>query len=299
MSQEDYMPARAADQYNGADKRTEQLQEELDELEAAQAAALKPTEEPKTADDEFKEAYSEVDIIAHDAKAAAANTRWAQQRFNESKKAREDLEKAEAVNETLRGKLDEATRRQPEVPLEDWADDNPESAAQVDARIHQNNIVQNEAMVKLKEEIVSLKADRTADIEAQIELAAVAALTKRIPDAQTILTSPEFGTWLETKPAMKQIIEGTLDVDSAEQVLQSYKFSLASQSPEELKQQTLQADIEAGAEAVKSSSNQPIENNAPRIWKASEINAMSVPEYQKHEKEIDQAFAEGRFDPTS
>lgn len=297
-----FIPSSEYDRYDGVTARTKQLEEELKVLEEEQTKIRNgeeaSTEEPNQEDD-FENAYSEVEVIAHDEKARRINTQWAQKRFNEAKKAREERDAARKEAAELRQKLAEQNAPKPSVPLEEWAQEYPESAAQVDARIYNSDLANQRAIDELRAEIERLKEEKEADRAAQEEIAASKALVGLVPDAMEIMTSPEFDDWLNTRPAFKDVIEGTLDVQAAAEVLKSYKYSKAASSPEEYKKKQEQAEIEAAAVSVKSSSNQPIDTKAPKIWKESEIKALSLKDYQKYEAEIDLAFAEGRYDPHS
>lgn len=297
-----FIPSSEYDRYDGVTARTKQLEEELKVLEDEQAKIRNgeetSTEEPNKEED-FETAYSEVEVVAHDEKARRVNTQWAQKRFNEAKKAREERDAAIKEAAELRQKLAEQNAPKPSVPLDEWAQEFPESAAQVDARVYNSSLENQRAIDELRAELAALKEEKEADRAAQEEIAASRALVNLVPDAMEIMTSPEFDNWLEARPAFKNVIEGTLDVDAAAEVLKSYKYSQAASTPEQYKQKQQQAEIEAAAVSVKSSSNQPIDTKAPKIWKESEIKALSLRDYEKYEAEIDLAFAEGRYDPHS
>ena len=298
MSQnnEDYIPSQSFDRFSKLrDAREKQDLEELEQMEAALKEAVEPKEEAEEPQDDFQQAYSEVELRAHDAKAAAQNTAWAQKRYNEAKKAKEERDQARKEAEDLKRQLADANRRKPEIPIDEWAETNPESAAQVDARIYNNNTIIQEELDSVKQELAALKAQTESQEEAQMEIAAMQALESKVPGAGEILTDPEFDAWLSKRPTAKNIIEGTLDVDSAEEVLNMYKYSKVANTPERLQEKQEQEDIEAAAEAIRTPNGQPEMEPEKKIWKESELAALSLKEYAKYEAEIDLAFTEGRY----
>lgn len=304
MSQ--FLKSKEMDLYNGNEQRLAENEKELEEMEKAfadQQAANDPEKqtEEKSADNQgeasadFEKAYEEVEIRAHDSKAQRANTAWAQKRFNEAQKAKEELAEA-------RKKIAEMERSQSEAMIprnleatQEWADNNPESAAQIESRVLQNNLITNDQIQALRDEIDSLKSEKNEEIEARKADNAYNELVRRVPDAGELLADAEFNAWLDARPAMAEVVNNSLDPESAASIMNTYKYDKISKNPEALKETLQQKDIEAAADSVKTGNTSPEEKTEKKTWKASEVRAMKVNEYMKYEAEIDEAMSEGRF----
>ena len=122
------------------------------------------------------------------------------------------------------------------------------------------------------------------------------AIAEKHPDYQSIAGSDDFNLWLDRQSNMWQKAASEGEAKDVISVLSKFKdeFGLSSKSvsKEEL--------VERGKQNVEPSLSKARKQNigsSKRIWSAKEIGKMNDKQYAKHEKEIDQASADGRVRP--
>jgi len=142
----------------------------------------------------------------------------------------------------------------------------------------------------LKEKINSLQ-QREEDLVVQN---AYSELLTAHPDFQDIKTDEKFLEWLDEQPTSiaNGIYKNNKDAKWASRVLDLYKIDAGISS-----KKTTSTNKQSAAEVVKSPKAREISdsNSNKKIWKMEDIARLKSWEFEKFEKEIDQARAEGRI----
>jgi len=142
----------------------------------------------------------------------------------------------------------------------------------------------------LKEKINSLQ-QREEDLVVQN---AYSELLTAHPDFQDIKTDEKFLEWLDEQPTSiaNGIYKNNKDAKWASRVLDLYKIDAGISS-----KKTTSTNKQSAAEVVKSPKAREISdsNSNKKIWKMEDIARLKSWEFEKFEKEIDLARAEGRI----
>ena len=149
----------------------------------------------------------------------------------------------------------------------------------------QPNVTQDSRLEALEE-----REARIARKEAELTLS-----TKH-PDFADIRKSDEFHTWAKSKPESIQdlIYNNPNDVDLAVKAIDLYKLENDISTVAQSTEQKSQTSAQASAADMVSTKTTSIDAKQPKVWTQREIAALSMAEYDKHEKEIDKAIMEGR-----
>ena len=167
-------------------------------------ASLKDPEVTKEEKDteEFKEAYSEVEVKANDETARRHSTAWAQKRFNEAKAAKDALAEVQARNLELERQIAEQVMPRSVEQNKEWSQENPESAAQVSTMIQQNSLQTDDKIRALEAKLANMVTN-TEQVAAQTaEDKAFNELTTIVPEAGALFEDADFNSWLAQRPAM-------------------------------------------------------------------------------------------------
>ena len=256
----------------------------LDEELAALEAANKPQEE--TLETETPETLKEPE----------ADT-WKERYSNlQSYSAKQNNELKNTIKE-LETKVNLLEKRPTEssVPtnteeMRQWVEDYPELASIL------KTMMKEEAQF-VKEEL-GAKLDELENTKRQVEAnRAFQAILKVHPDFGDLVNSAEFHDWISRQPeekgragqAMLDVMTNGFDSDEAIKVINIYKRELAPVKKKD--------PLRAAAETVSRSiiPNVPDTHGGKRQWKESEIEKMSMRDYDKFEADIDAAKREGRF----
>jgi hypothetical protein len=144
---------------------------------------------------------------------------------------------------------------------------------------------------ELKSEVEVLKG---REQKAQTQ-AAYQQLLNQHPDFPALKTDEKFLAWLDDQPSTISdgIYKNNSDVRWASRVLDLYKADMGiSKTPKKAR------DVDAALTVRKTTAKDVVKEADPtkKVWKASEIGRLKPWEFEKIEKEIDAARAEGRID---
>lgn len=143
----------------------------------------------------------------------------------------------------------------------------------------------------LKEEVETLKG-REKQLEAQ---SAYKELLAAHPDFNSLKTDEQFLMWLDDQPSSiaDGIYKNNTDSKWAIRVVDLYKADKGI-----TKKTRKTADADPAAVVTRPAAKDVVGEANPdkRIWKASEIGKLKPWEFEKYEKELDAARAEGRID---
>jgi uncharacterized protein YifE (UPF0438 family) len=255
------------------EERTKRDEEELEQLKKEHAGEAKEVEaeeaEPTSAEEKtFKKRYS--DLRRHQQKQA---------------------EEFKAELAAMKSQLEKATKKEMKLPksdedIETWAAEYPDVAA----------IVETIAMKKAAEQSTALEERMKAIDEMQTSATkekAEAALMQMHPDFDEIRDSDDFHNWAEEQPKWVQdaLYDNDNDARSAARAIDLYK---ADMGIAEAKKSKPSKDA-AKSVTTKNTRNKPQEDESSTYLRESQVEKMSVHEYEKHSDEIMEAIRSGKF----
>ena len=255
------------------EERTKRDEEELEQLKKEHAGEVEEVEaeeaEPTSAEEKtFKKRYS--DLRRHQQKQA---------------------EEFKAELAAMKSQLEKATKKEMKLPksdedIEQWAADYPDVAA----------IVETIAMKKAAEQSTALEERMKAIDEMQTSATkekAEAALMQMHPDFDDIRDSDDFHNWAEEQPKWVQdaLYDNDNDARSAARAIDLYK---ADMGIAEAKKSKPSKDA-AKSVTTKNTRNKPQEDESSTYLRESQVEKMSVHEYEKHSDEIMEAIRSGKF----
>ena len=277
MAEEMQTPKKAAfanRKYTNEEKRRIE-EEELEQMmkeqkgEVEQEATEPEEAEPTTAEEKtFKKRYS--DLRRHQQKQA---------------------EEFKTELDAMKRQLESATKKEMKLPksdedIEQWAADYPDVAA----------IVETIAMKKAAEQSTALEERMKVIDEMQTSATkekAEAALMQMHPDFDEIRDSDDFHNWAEEQPKWVQdaLYDNDNDARSAARAIDLYK---ADMGIAEAKKSKPSKDA-AKSVTTKNTRNKPQEDESSTYLRESQVEKMSVHEYEKHSDEIMEAIRSGKF----
>ena len=275
MAEEMQAPKKVAfanRKYTNEEKRKIE-EEELEQLmkeQKGEAETVEPEEEeePTSAEEKtFKKRYS--DLRRHQQKQA---------------------EEFKAELAAMKSQLEKATKKEMKLPKSDedidqWAADYPDVAA----------IVETIAMKKAKEQSSQLEDRLKAIDEMQSSVTkekAEAALLQMHPDFDEIRDSDAFHNWAEEQPKWVQdaLYDNDNDARSAARAIDLYKADMGISG-----KKTKSSKDAAKSVSTKDSRSKPQTNDESSYLRESQVDKMSVHEYEKHSDEIMEAIRSGKF----
>lgn len=158
--------------------------------------------------------------------------------------------------------------------------------------------VESVAHLRSQKEVQALQQKMQAIEEREAMIARREAETKlreRHPDFEDIRGDEEFHDWAKEQPEEIQgwIYNNPDNVNLASRAIDIYKME-RGMSLESLKAQSSQKVSKKDAASLVSTKTTTVDTKQPKIWTTREIAALSMDDYDRLEKEIDQAAQEGR-----
>jgi len=158
--------------------------------------------------------------------------------------------------------------------------------------------VESVAHLRSQKEVQALQQKMQAIEEREAMIARREAETKlreRHPDFEDIRGDEEFHDWAKEQPEEIQgwIYNNPDNVSLASRAIDIYKME-RGMSLESPKAQSSQKVSRKDAASLVSTKTTTVDTKQPKIWTTREIAALSMDEYDRLEKEIDQAAQEGR-----
>jgi hypothetical protein len=117
------------------------------------------------------------------------------------------------------------------------------------------------------------------------------------PDWKSTSSSEDFTLWLGRQSRMWQQAATDGDTEDVIALLSKYKKDLGLVSKKTASKEELVEKAKQNVEPTLSKARKQNVSSSKRIWTASEIGKLSDKEYLKFEKEIDQAYEDGRVSP--
>tara|TARA_Y100000004_G_scaffold10655_1_gene11595 strand:+ start:390 stop:1274 length:885 start_codon:yes stop_codon:yes gene_type:complete len=203
-------------------------------------------------------------------------------KLNEFKSREQELLEEVTKNKT------EYTAPKTEEELEQFKTEYPDVYEVVETVAH----MQSESKAKVLEERLQKLQEREQEI---LRIEAEKRLTDRHPDFDDIRNSDDFHSWAKEQPKSIQdwIYKNADDADLASRALDLFKKDFGIDVPQKEKSNSKQTKKSA-ADMV-STKTTTVEPKQEKIWSETEIAAMSMDEFDRHEAEISEAMAQGRI----
>ena len=203
-------------------------------------------------------------------------------KLNEFKSREQEL-----IVEATQNRTDYKAPKSPEE-LEEFKNNYPDVYEVVETVAH----MQSESKAKVLEERLSKLQERETQL---IRESAEQRLQEKHPDFEDIKNSDDFHGWAKEQHTSIQdwIYNNADDADLASRALDLFKKDIGIE-PTMTKSSSKKPTKQSAADMV-STKTQSIEPNQQKIWSLREIDAMSVQQFDKFEKEISDAMQEGRI----
>ena len=203
-------------------------------------------------------------------------------KLNEFKSREQEL-----LEEVTKNRTEYKAPKTPEE-LEQFAKEYPDVYEVVETVAH----MQSESKAKVLEERLHKLQEREQEV---IRREAEKRLNERHPDFDDIRNSDDFHGWAKEQPKSIQdwIYNNTNDADLASRALDLFKKDFGIDVPQPDKSNSKQTKKSA-ADMV-STKTTTVEPKQEKIWSETEIAAMSMDEFDRHEAEISEAMAQGRI----
>lgn len=161
------------------------------------------------------------------------------------------------------------------------------------------NTVETVAHMQSQKQVADLEAQLSSIRQREAEVLkreAEKTLNDKHPDFVEIRDSDNFHEWAETQPEQIKdwIYNNPNNVDLASKAIDLYKLETgAGQS--QIKKQSRKRSTQGSAADMVSTKTTSVDPKQAKIWTEREIASMSLDQFDKHEEEIKQAWAEGRI----
>lgn len=125
---------------------------------------------------------------------------------------------------------------------------------------------------------------------------ALAQLKVRHPDFDEITSLDKFHDWAKEQPEEIQgwVYRNGTDVALASRALDLFKRDTGWNAEKEKQPEKKPQKQPSAADAVSVKSKVEPQTQEKKVWTSSEINSLSIAQYEKHAAEIDEAYMEGR-----
>lgn len=269
----------------------------LDKMEqplANSEAEVEPQAVGETASDNDSEASPLSEPAADPWKKVDWKKRHDDLKRHHDRKINAMKEEIAQVKEEMRANRPTYTPPKSAEDLAAFKAENPDVYAVVESVAH---LRATEESKNLSEELDGLK-ERLKVAEAE---RAYAELKTLVPDFEEIRQDEEFHTWAEAQPQQIQdwVYRNRTDVQLAAKAINLYKAD-RGKLPQQQAQTppATERPTERGADEAVPTHTRREEPTATtdKLWKRSEIGALSPAQFEKLQPEIDRAFAEGRID---
>ena len=256
------------------------------------------TQEERTKRDEeeleqLKKEHAGEEVEAEEAEPTSAEEKTFKKRYSDLRRHQQkQAEEFKAELAAMKSQLEKATKKEMQLPKSDedidqWAADYPDVAA----------IVETIAMKKAAEQSTALEERMKAIDDMQTSATkekAEAALMQMHPDFDEIRDSDDFHNWAEEQPKWIQdaLYDNDNDARSAARAIDLYK---ADMGIAEAKKSTKPSKDAAKSVTTKNTRNKPQEDASSTYLRESQVDKMSVHEYEKHSDEIMEAIRSGKF----
>lgn len=305
-----------------ADEMLKQIQDSQKESKAeAKGLATEEAEVEDTPEEVVEDVEASPDESQETEEASDQNIEEVQEEETKSDKGLLSAEQWEERYKNAQARMTKATQREKELESKIAEMDNKIKAMEVmksEARIEQQkeevNIDLGEIMKDYPEIVKPLQKyvdARIASVDQKVQQATqqvldsqkeeadrkhYAAIADVHPDWKSVSSSDDFTIWLERQSRMWRNAASEGDAQDVIALLSKYKNDLGLVSKRVSKEELVEKAKQNVEPSLSKARKQNV-GSSKRIWTAKEIGKLSDKEFIKHEKEIDQAYADGRVKP--
>ena len=194
-------------------------------------------------------------------------------------------------------KVSEFKQKEQELQAEARMTQQVEQAVRHEDTIEAQEEVQDEYVETPYTEEASNRLSALDEREAKIaRKEAEITLSSAHPDFADIRQSDEFHDWAKSQPEVIQdwIYNNPDNVTLAVKAIDLYKLEANIVNTSSLSKKVQSQPASSSAADMVSTKTKTVNANEPKVWTQREIAALSMNDYDKHEKEIDSAIIEGR-----
>jgi hypothetical protein len=264
------------------DQEEKELNEEIEQLEAVRRGESVEEDtddsdsvEPETKEEKtFKKRYG--DLRRHMQKKADEHKAELEARASEIAKLKNQIENVPTLPKS-------------EEEITEFVQEHPDVAAVFETMISKKLSKQEE---EVNEKFKQIEEDKRKNAE---ERAAIK-LREAHPDLESLQESDDFHSWVAEQPKVIQdaLYDNNEDWKSASRVIDLYK---AEHDLPKKKASKTREDVKGAASSIKASSKSAdTVKTADKVIKESDVQRMTVEQYQENEDVIAKAMREGRFD---
>ena len=305
-----------------ADEMLKQIQDSQMESEPeAKGLATQEVEEPDTPEEVAEDVETSPDESQETEEASDQNEEEVQEEEAKSDKGLLSAEQWEERYKNAQARMTKATQREKELESKIAEMDNKIKAMEVmksETRIEKQkeevNIDLGEIMKDYPEIVKPLQSyvdARIASVDQKMQQATqevlksqqeeadrkhYAAIADVHPDWKSVSTSDDFTIWLERQSRMWRTAASDGDAQDVISLLSKYKNDLGLVSKKVSKEELVEKAKQNVEPSLSKARKQNV-GSSKRIWTAQEIGKLSDKDFRKLEKEIDQAYADGRVRP--
>lgn len=258
------------------------LEEEIAELEKAQELVQEPQEEETPEEDFQEEPQQESPPLEEEEEPKSKEEETFKKRYSDLRRhSQKQAQEFKDKIKELEDKLGDMSRKQTlgnlptKEEAEEWAKKNPKAAAIIRALATE----QATTVAPSQEDVMSIKAELELTKQQSV-------IRKAHPDFDDIVADDDFHDWAEKQPPRIQdlVYEG-----SAEDVIWALDQYKASKKPKT-------DPNKKAAEAVGSKGDAKPETRKKKTFSESQVERMSMQEYEKNAEAIQEAISNGTFE---
>ena len=264
-------------------------EESQDTEESSQAEEIQTEVENEQAVDE-KETISSEQWEERYKNAQARMTKATQNEKELEKKISELTDKVKAMESMRSETRIEQQKEEVGVDLSEIMKDYPELVKPLQSYV-------DTAFAKVNKKLEQTTQELTKAQQEDMVREHKAKLAKAHPDYVQVANSEDFTLWLERQSPVWQQIADSGNADDTIELLSRYKKALGIKSTPEVSKEDLVEKAKQNAEPNLPKARKQNIGSSKKIWTAAEIGKLTDKQFLKYEKDIDQAYKDGRVRP--
>ena len=264
-------------------------EESQDTEESSQAGEIQTEVENEQAVDE-KETISSEQWEERYKNAQARMTKATQNEKELEKKISELTDKVKAMESMRSETRIEQQKEEVGVDLSEIMKDYPELVKPLQSYV-------DTAFAKVNKKLEQTTQELTKAQQEDMVREHKAKLAKAHPDYVQVANSEDFTLWLERQSPVWQQIADSGNANDTIELLSRYKKALGIKSTPEVSKEDLVEKAKQNAEPNLPKARKQNIGSSKKIWTAAEIGKLTDKQFLKYEKDIDQAYKDGRVKP--
>lgn len=264
-------------------------EESQDTEESSQAEEIQTEVENEQVEDD-KETISSEQWEERYKNAQARMTKATQKEKELERKIAEMTDKVKAMESMRSETRIEKQKEEVDVDLSAIMKDYPELVKPL-----QNYV--DTAFAKVNQKLEQTTQELTKAQQEEMVQKHKAKLAEVHPDFVQVANSEDFNLWLERQSPVWQQVAESGNADDTIELLSRYKKALGIKSTPEVSKKDLVEKAKQNAEPNLPKARKQNIGSSKKIWTAAEIGKLTDKQFLKYEKDIDQAYKDGRVRP--